>query len=68
MNVTSVLTAPGRSAAIRAMRSLLAFTLALTVAGVELAPQGTKPGSPEDHLPSNITRLTHFGERACVVP
>jgi len=26
------------------------------------------PGSPLDHLPSNITQLTHFGERADISP
>jgi Tol biopolymer transport system component len=48
------------------MRSLVAAGLALTVAG--FAPQGTRQGSPEDNLPSNITRLTHFGERASWSP
>ena len=35
-----------------------------------LAPlvQGTRQGSPEEHLPSNITRLTSFGERASWSP
>jgi len=32
------------------------------------APQGTKQGSPEDQLPSNITRLSYFGERASWSP
>ena len=32
-----------------------------TAAGfVAVVPQGTKPGSPEDHLPPNITRMTYF--------
>ena len=30
--------------------------------------QGTKSGSPEDHLPPNITQLTGFGERASWSP
>jgi Tol biopolymer transport system component len=30
--------------------------------------QGQKSGSPEDHLPSNITQLTGFGERASWSP
>ncbi|HYJ38777.1 MAG TPA: hypothetical protein VEV87_09175, partial [Chitinophagaceae bacterium] len=29
---------------------------------------GRKPGSPLDHLPSNITILTQFGERADFSP
>ena len=48
------------------MRMLLGSTLALVVA--VMSPQGTKPGSPEDNLPRNITRLTHFGERASWSP
>jgi hypothetical protein len=45
--------------------------LCLGVAGLALAavaPQGTRTGSPEDNLPRNITRLTHFGERASWSP
>ena len=30
--------------------------------------QGTRQGSPEESLPPNITRLTHFGERASWSP
>ena len=30
--------------------------------------QGQKSGSPEDHLPPNITQLTGFGERASWSP
>jgi Tol biopolymer transport system component len=33
-----------------------------------LAPQGTRQGSPEENLPSNITRMTYFGERASWSP
>src|SRR6476620_4277285 len=47
------------------MRCFL-FALAFTTAGI--LPQGTKPGNPEDNLPPNITRLTHFGERASWSP
>ena len=48
------------------MRSWLGLTLALAVA--VWLPQGTKTGSPEDTLPPNIKRLTHFGERASWSP
>jgi hypothetical protein len=48
------------------MRSLVPLALMLALApGV---PQGTRPGSPEDHLPANIKRMTHFGERASWSP
>jgi Tol biopolymer transport system component len=40
----------------------------LTVTVVALAAQDKKSGSPEDHLPSNITQLTAFGERASWSP
>src|SRR3954453_7284162 len=39
-----------------------------TFAAAALVPQGTRQGSPEDHLPSNITRMTYFGERAAWSP
>ena len=32
------------------------------------AAQGTRQGSPEENLPGNITRMTHFGERASWSP
>lgn len=48
------------------MRAILGLTLTLALAGT--SPQGTKTGSPEDRLPPNITRLTHFGERASWSP
>ena len=32
------------------------------------ATQGTRKGSPEESLPQNIIRLTHFGERASWSP
>jgi WD40-like Beta Propeller Repeat. len=44
------------------------FGLMLTLSITALAAQGTKPGSPEDNLPSTITRMTHFGERASWSP
>jgi Tol biopolymer transport system component len=43
-------------------------TVSLLLAMVATAWQGTKQGSPEDRLPPNITRLTHFGERASWSP
>jgi hypothetical protein len=49
-----------------AVRSFVILFLALAMTGS--ARQGTKPGSPEQTLPSNITRLTHFGERASWSP
>lgn len=48
------------------MRSLLMAMAAL--AALLGAAQGTKPGSPEENLPGNITRLTSFGERASWAP
>jgi dipeptidyl aminopeptidase/acylaminoacyl peptidase len=46
------------------MRSL-SLMLVLAISAV---PQGTRPGSPEEQLPPNITRLTYFGERASWSP
>jgi hypothetical protein len=37
-------------------------------AAVIVAAQGAKTGSPEENLPSNITQLTAFGERASWSP
>jgi Tol biopolymer transport system component len=48
------------------MRPSVVLTFALAIAA--LLPQGTKPGSPEENLPSNIKQLTHFGERASWSP
>lgn len=48
------------------MRTLVPFILLLGIWGS--AGQGTKQGNPEQNLPSNITRLTHFGERASWSP
>jgi WD40-like Beta Propeller Repeat len=47
-------------------RLLPAVIVLLTVA--LHARQGTKQGSPEENLPPNIVRLTHFGERASWSP
>jgi Tol biopolymer transport system component len=43
-------------------------SLLATVLAVSISPQGTKQGSPEDSPPPNVTRLTHFGERASWSP
>jgi Tol biopolymer transport system component len=48
------------------MRACEILGLLLALAG--FTAQGTKPGSPEENLPSNITRMTHFGERASWSP
>jgi Tol biopolymer transport system component len=48
------------------MRLLVVCTLTFTLAG--FGPQGTRQGSPEETLPANIVRLTHFGERASWSP
>ena len=49
------------------MRLLLCLAAA-GLAMVSVAGQGTRTGNPEDNLPRNITRLTHFGERASWSP
>ena len=49
-----------------AMRLFAVSALAFALVG--FAPQGTRKGSPEENLPANITRLTHFGERASWSP
>src|SRR3954468_12383944 len=48
------------------MRTLAVLAAALIMTGS--GPQGTRPGSPEEHPPSNVTRLTYFGERASWSP
>ena len=48
------------------MRPLLAFMLATLLPAGLL--QGTRTDNPEENLPPNITRLTHFGERASWSP
>jgi Tol biopolymer transport system component len=45
------------------MRAVATLLLTASIAG-----QGLKTGSPEESLPRNITRLTHFGERASFSP
>ena len=47
--------------------SLLAVAAVATVTALPLA-QGTKKGSPEEHLPAHIRQLTGFGERASWSP
>ena len=47
---------------------MLAWIAALAGLQFLAMAQGTKTGSPEDHLPPNITRLTGFGERASWSP
>jgi Tol biopolymer transport system component len=47
------------------MRIFAAWVLALVLAW---STQGTKQGSPEESLPPNIQRLSHFGERASWSP
>jgi Tol biopolymer transport system component len=44
------------------------FLVASALGLAALVPQGTKQGSPEENLPSNITRMTYFGERASWSP
>ena len=44
----------------------LLLASALTLAAI--GPQGSKQGSPEENPPSNITRMTYFGERASWSP
>jgi Tol biopolymer transport system component len=48
------------------MKPTLIVVVALAAA--VSAAQGTRQGSPEETLPKNITRLTHFGERASWSP
>jgi Tol biopolymer transport system component len=45
---------------------MLALALAAALMGSPF--QGTREGSPEDHLPRGLTRLSHFGERASWSP
>ncbi len=48
------------------MRTTLAVAIAAALAWG--GAQGTRSGSPEENLPKNITRLSHFGERASWSP
>lgn len=48
------------------MRITLAVGIAAALAWG--GAQGTRSGSPEENLPKNITRLSHFGERASWSP
>ena len=52
----------------RVFRSTVLVFAAMAVAVVALKARQQKTGSPEDHLPSNITQLTAFGERASWSP
>ena len=53
------------AAASARMIAIAALAAATGAAGVA---QGTRQGSPEETLPPNIRRLTHFGERASWSP
>jgi len=48
------------------MRTIVVLLAISSVAGI--AGQGLKTGSPEENPPRNVTRLTHFGERASFSP
>jgi Tol biopolymer transport system component len=50
------------------MRRRLVPAIVLLLTAALQAGQGTKQGSPEENLPPNIVRLTHFGERASWSP
>ncbi len=52
----------------RLFRSTVLVFAAMALAVVALKARQQKTGSPEDHLPSNITQLTAFGERASWSP
>lgn len=52
----------------RVFRSTVLVFAAVALAVVALKARQQKTGSPEDHLPSNITQLTAFGERASWSP
>ena len=52
----------------RVFRSTVLVFAAMAIAVVALKARQQKTGSPEDHLPSNITQLTAFGERASWSP
>ena len=46
----------------------MVWVVSVACAAAIVAAQGQKSGSPEDHLPANITQLTAFGERASWSP
>jgi len=50
------------------MHRQVAHVVAVLLSGILLAAQGNKQGSPEENLPRNIVRLSHFGERASWSP
>jgi Tol biopolymer transport system component len=50
------------------MKALATLAVVSLLAAGVAARQGTKQGSPEELLPPNIKRLTHFGERASWSP
>ena len=52
----------------RARRTVATLGILAACAVVIARGQGTRQGSPEEQLPSNIKRLTHFGERASWSP
>ena len=52
----------------RVFRSTVLVFAAMALAVVALKARQQKTGSPEEHLPSNITQLTAFGERASWSP
>jgi len=52
----------------RVFRSTVLMFAVMALAVVALKARQQKTGSPEDHLPSNITQLTAFGERASWSP
>jgi len=52
----------------RVFRSTVLVFAAMALAVVALKARQQKTGNPEDHLPSNITQLTAFGERASWSP
>jgi Tol biopolymer transport system component len=50
------------------VRLALVVCVAFAIIPVVSGAQGQKTGNPEEHLPSNITQLTAFGERASWSP
>src|SRR5687768_8110639 len=54
----------GRMRTLRSIDYLIASVSTLVI----LSAQSQKTGSPEEHLPPNVTQLTAFGERASWSP